>query len=159
MKQKWLKATLLCGALDIGYAVGLTALRGNDIGDMLRGVASGPLGDSAQGWGISGAIAGLAVHFSLMAIMVAVYLLAARLPAVAQINPWIAGLVYGVGLYLVMYGLVLPMRFGAPFPPPDLGQLALSLFPHIALVGWPLAFIARKEARPRIKSGVDASPR
>lgn len=143
MKRTWLNATLICGALDIGYAMALTAFRGGVIGDMLRGVAAGPFGGGTKAWGMAGALAGLGVHFVLMAIMVAVYLWAAKLPVVARTSPWIAGLIYGVALYLIMYGLVLPLRFGAPFPPADFTELALGLIPHIALVGWPLAFMAK----------------
>ena len=70
-------ATLICGTLDIVFAMILTLLRGKQIGNMLRFVASGPFPDATQ-WGPSGALAGLAVHYTLMAIMVAVFVLAAR---------------------------------------------------------------------------------
>lgn len=143
MRRTWLNATLVCGVLDIGYAMALTAFRGGAVGDMLRGVAAGPLGGGTKTWGLAGALAGLGVHFVLMAIMVAAYLQIAKLPMVARTSPWISGLLYGLALYLIMYGLVLPLRFGAPFPPADFTSFALGLLPHIALVGWPLAFMAK----------------
>jgi hypothetical protein len=70
-------ATLVCGTLDILFAMILTLLRGKQIGNMLRIVASGPFPDATQ-WGAPGALAGLAVHYTLMAIMVAIFVLAAR---------------------------------------------------------------------------------
>ena len=47
---------------------------------------------------------------------------------------------------LVMNALVLPLRFGAPFPPADLVKGAVALFPHIFFIGLPLAWLTRKAA-------------
>ena len=58
---------------------------------------------------------------------------------------WLAGTFYGFGLYLVMNGLVLPLRFGAPFPPADLVKGLVALFPHIVFIGLPLAWLTRKD--------------
>ncbi len=43
-----------------------------------------------------------------------------------------------------MNGIVLPLRFGLPFPPADLAKGAIALFPHIFFVGLPLAWLTRK---------------
>lgn len=135
-------ATPLCGGLDIAYAAVLTVLRGGAVGDMLRGVASGPFGDAALAWGAGGAVLGLAIHFAIMAVMVAVGLALLSREPWRGFSAWKTGTLYGLVLYCVMYGVVLPWRFGAPFPNPDRVELALGLFPHIALVGIPLALIA-----------------
>lgn len=147
MKQAWFKATAICGTLDILYAIVATLLRGGNVAGMLAGVASGPLGDGVQSWGIAGAIAGLLVHFALMGVMVAILQLALRMDRLAALPFWLVGAVYGIGLYLVMYGIVLPARFGTTFPPPTLGRLANGLVPHIFLVGLPMAWIL-KRTRP-----------
>ena len=65
-------STLVSGTLDILFAMILTAAYGRAIPDMLRSVASGPF-PAATGMGGGGAILGLAVHFTLMAIMAAVF--------------------------------------------------------------------------------------
>ena len=57
---------------------------------------------------------------------------------------WLTGAIYGFGLYLVMNAIVLPLRFGAPFPPADPVRGVIALLPHIILVGWPLAWLTRK---------------
>jgi hypothetical protein len=44
----------------------------------------------------------------------------------------------------VMNAIVLPLRFGLPFPPSDPMAGAIALLPHILLVGWPLAWLTRK---------------
>ncbi|HKR24647.1 MAG TPA: hypothetical protein VJS15_05275, partial [Allosphingosinicella sp.] len=77
-----LLATLVAGTLDIIAAIGLTLFYGRrTVAEMLRGVASGPFPGASE-WGSGGAALGLAVHFTLMAIMVAFYVLvAARRPA------------------------------------------------------------------------------
>ena len=138
-------ATLVCGTLDILLAVILTLLRGKAPDDMLRFVASGPF-PSATGMGASGAILGLLVHFALMAIMVAAFVLAARARPAPLRNPWLAGLVFGLITYVAMNLIVVPLRFPAAWPPKAL-SIVTQLFAHIVLVGWPTAFIARRYLR------------
>lgn len=135
-------ATLVAGTLDILAAVGLTLFYGKrSVGDMLRGVASGPLPDAPQ-WGAAGAVTGLVVHFVLMAIMVAVFVLAVQRRPSLDANPLIAGLAYGLITFVVMNLLVVPIRFGA-WPPKPI-NIVTQLFCHIILVGIPIAFITRR---------------
>ena len=139
---------LLCGTFDALYAAALTALRGGDVPRMWRGVAAGPFGDGANDWGAGGILAGLLVHLALMAVMVGAGLWLARHTPLGQVAPWKAGTLYGLALYCVLYGLVLPLRFGAPFPDPDKLRLALDLFPHIFLVGLPMFYLFRRMPQP-----------
>ena len=67
-------ATLVAGTLDIVFAMMLSLIFGREIPDMLRFVASGPF-PAATDMGTSGAILGLLVHFTLMAIMATVFVL------------------------------------------------------------------------------------
>ncbi|HNJ46861.1 MAG TPA: hypothetical protein PK479_00390, partial [Novosphingobium sp.] len=62
-----------------------------------------------------------------------------------SVAPWKAGTLYGIALYAVMYGLVLPTRFGVPFPNPDRIKLALGLLPHVLLVGVPMFVLFRRK--------------
>ena len=135
-------ATLVCGTLDILWAMILTTAFGRQIGNMLRYVASGPV-PAATSLGAVGAVLGLVVHYSLMAIMVAVFVLAARSRRHLVDTPWRAGLAYGIVTYFVMNWLVVPVRFGTPLPPKTL-SIVTQLFAHVALVGWPTAFITRR---------------
>ncbi|MBA3940379.1 MAG: hypothetical protein C0520_04120 [Sphingopyxis sp.] len=139
-------AWALCGTLDILYAAAWSLLAGGTVGGMLRGVAKGPFGDGAGEWGLGGALAGLATHYAIMGAMVAFWFAAVRrVPALRQ-PWWLTGTIYGLGLYLVMNAIVLPLRFGAPFPPPDLAKGLVALLPHIVFVGLPLAWLTRKKA-------------
>ncbi|MFN4357114.1 hypothetical protein [Sphingopyxis alaskensis] len=141
-------AWALCGTLDIVYAAVSSVLQGGTVPGMLRGVASGPFGDAARDWGAVGAAAGLATHFAIMGAMVAAWFFVARRWNALTLWPWwLTGTLYGLLLYLVMNAVVLPLRFGSPFPPTDPALGLIALFPHIVLVGWPLAWAARATQR------------
>ena len=140
-------ATAVAGTLDILFAMILTVFFGREIGSMLRYVGSGPFPQATE-MGVNGAILGLLVHFALMAIMAAVYVLAAqRLPASLQ-RPIQWGVLYGLATYVVMNWLVVPMRFDMPLPPSPL-SMATQLFAHIVLVGLPIALITARHLGPR----------
>jgi hypothetical protein len=138
-------ATLVCGTLDILFAVILTLLRGKEPAAMLRTVASGPFPRATE-WGAGGSVLGLVVHFSLMAIMVALFVLAARAKPSLLDRPLLWGLVYGLITYAAMNLIVVPLRFPAAWPPKAL-SVGTQLFAHIVLVGWSTAFIARSSLR------------
>jgi len=138
-------ATLVCGTLDIVWAMILTLWRGRQIDAMLRFVASGPF-PGATDMGAAGSLMGLAVHYALMAIMVAVFVFAARARPSLLSNPWITGLIYGLITYAAMNLIVVPFRFPAAWPPSML-SITTQLFSHIVLVGWPTAFIAKTSMR------------
>jgi hypothetical protein len=138
-------ATLLCGTLDILFAILLTLWRGREPAAMLRFVASGPFPHAAD-WGAPGSALGLAVHYALMAIMVSAFVLAVRAPPSLLDRPVVAGLVLGLISYAVMNLIVVPLRFPAAWPPTAL-SIGTQLFAHIVLVGWPSALIARRYLR------------
>jgi hypothetical protein len=141
-------ATAVSGTLDILFAMALTVFFGREIGNMLRYVGSGPF-PQATDMGPSGAIIGLLVHFALMTVMAAVYVLAARrIPALVE-RPIQWGVLYGLATYAVMNWLVVPMRFGTPLPPSPL-SMATQLFAHIVLVGIPISLIASRYLKQRL---------
>jgi hypothetical protein len=136
-------ATAISGTLDILFAMILTLWFGREIPDMLRFVASGPF-PGATGMGAPGAILGLIVHFTLMAIMAAALVLLVRArPKLAE-APLRTGLAYGLFTYFIMNWAVVPLRFDAPLPPKPL-SIATQLFAHIVLVGIPMAYIAARD--------------
>ena len=140
-------ATLIAGTLDILFAICLSLYFGRDPMNMLRYVASGPF-PPATNWGGAGSILGLAVHFTLMAIMAAVFVVGIRNWPDLLSKPLQAGLLYGLMTYVVMNWIVVPLRFDAPLPPKPL-SIATQLFAHIALVGIPIALVAAKGIRVR----------
>ncbi len=139
-------ATFVAGALDILFATILTLLRGGEPANMLRFVASGPF-PAATDMGTSGAILGLVVHFTLMAIMATVFVLIARQKPDLTRQPIRWGVIYGLVTYVAMNLIVVPLRFPAAWPPKPL-SVATQLFAHIVLVGIPIAMITDRNLRP-----------
>ena len=149
MLRPVLIATLVAGTLDILSAFVFAGLAGATPVGVLRYVASGPFGEAPTptvGW----AAVGLAIHFAIMACMAAVYMLIApRIPALLR-HPIVAGLAYGLLLWLIMYWIVIPLRW-----PPNPGtaitplSVLMPLAIHILLVGIPIALVATaaKEVR------------
>lgn len=141
-------ATAIAGTLDILAAFFFAGQAGIGPVQVLNFVASGPLGDPvAPGTGF--AAAGLAVHYAIMTCMAAAYMAAAsRLPALLR-RPIAAGLGYGLLLWLIMYGVVRPLRWPALSLPTDPATFADQWFCHLVLVGLPIALVARRYlARP-----------
>jgi len=140
-------ATLISGTLDILLAMILTVWFGREIPSMLRSVASGPF-PAASDMGASGAILGLVVHFTLMAIMASVFmLLVARRPQWLD-KPWLTAIAYGLVTYVAMNLIVVPLRFHVPLPPKPI-SIATQLFAHIVLVGLVMTYVARRYLRSR----------
>ena len=150
MIRKIALATLVAGMLDIMSAFFFAGRAGKSPADVLHFVASGPFGDQAL-HGTSWAIIGLAVHFAIMAVMVTAYMaFAPSFPALYN-KPWLAGLLYGLLLWGIMYWIVRPLRWPAmalPHAWDGMSQAKIAysignaLFSHCILVGLPIAYIA-----------------
>lgn len=145
MQKPILTATLIAGMLDIIAAIVLTLYYGGQVPNMLRYVASGPF-PGATDWGVGGALLGLVVHFTLMAIMTTGFFLVAKQMPRLVAKPLLWGVVYGLITYVIMNLLVVPLRFGKGWPP-STASLASQLFCHIVLVGIPIALIASRYYR------------
>lgn len=134
-------ATLVSGTLDILMATFLTLTFGRHVPDMLRFVASGPF-PSAIEMGAAGALLGLLVHFALMAIMAALFVVMARNRPTLLERPILPGTAYGLVTYVVLDLIVVPLRFPGAFPPKPI-SIVTQLFAHIVLVGITFAIITR----------------
>lgn len=146
-RNAWLMAILASGTLDILSAFLFSGMAGVTPGQVLRYVASGPFGDAMRLGGTAAAALGLGVHYALMAVMVTVYfLIAGRIDWVRRVW-YLAGPLYGFAIYLVMYWIVVPARFGTE-PSLDPWKVGNALFSHIVCVGLPMAYIAAR-AWPR----------
>jgi hypothetical protein len=149
--RPFLLATLICGTLDILLAVFLTLRGGKDPAGMLRFVASGPF-PAATEWGAAGALLGLLVHFTLMAIMIGgFFALVSQRPHLLD-RPLLAGIVFGLITYVIMNLIVIPLRWPAAFPPSRL-SIATQLFAHLVLVALPTVLIARAVIARAVAAG------
>jgi hypothetical protein len=137
-------ATAVAGTLDITDAClyyGITKAVPPD--RIFQSVASGLLGKAAYAGGAATAALGLALHFSIMAVMVTVYVLACpRLPILTK-RPAVMGLGYGLATYLVMNYVVLPLSaVGGGKGHFVLANVINGVFAHLVLVGLTIALIA-----------------
>ncbi|HEX5378543.1 MAG TPA: hypothetical protein VFW47_08200, partial [Phenylobacterium sp.] len=107
------------------------------------------LGKAAADGGLAAAAFGLALHYSIMLVMVGVFVLSAtRLPTLTR-RPVLWGLLYGLGLYLVMNWIVLPLRWPETFGAARPISVANQVFANLILVGLPISLItARRLRRP-----------
>ena len=139
-------ATTLAGTLDILSAFLFDILvKGTPLG-VLNGIAAAAVPQVDLGV-MANAVLGLIVHFAIMFVMVAVYFTFAARVRLLNHHAWVSGIGYGLVLWGVMYWGVLPQRFPTLFPILDPQEVAMQLFSHIALVGVPIALIARRAAR------------
>ena len=135
-------ATLIAGTLDILSAFVFAGLAGATPVGVLRYVASGPFGDAATptfGW----AAIGLLVHFTIMAAMATAYMVVAVRGSILLRHSIVAGLLYGLLLWFIMYWVVKPLRWPDAPLPHTLYGIANQLFSHCILVGLPIAFVAK----------------
>lgn len=136
LTRLWVEGTAVAGTLDLLSAFVFSGTKGVWPMRVLQFVASGPFGDSALA-NPAFAIAGLVVHYAIMACMVGVYLLAAvRLRPLTR-RPLAWGMAYGFGLWIVMYWIVRPLRWpNAPLPSATgLVSIGEELISHVILVG------------------------
>ncbi len=118
---------------------------------IFKGIAGGLLGrEAALAGGWPTALLGVAMHFTIATTIVAVFvLLSRRFPLLAQ-RPFVWGPIYGIGAYLVMNFVVLPLSalHGTGLPS-ALPVLLNGLLIHIIGVGTPSALFARAATRAR----------
>lgn len=138
-----LYATLVAGALDALDGVVFFGLKGLNPIQVLQFIASGVLGAAAFTGGLATAGVGVLVHFSITAVIAAIYIFASqRIPALS--SQWaLCGLLYGAAVWAVMNLVVLPHTAVAPAPI-TIAALLNGIIGHAFLIGLPISYFARK---------------
>src|ERR1019366_10765443 len=125
-------AGLIAGSLDITDALVFYGLRGVPPVRLLQNIASGLLGRDAFQGGLGTAALGLLLHFAIACSAATFYYLLSRSFGLLNRYFVVCGLVYGLGVYLFMNHIVLPLAFvnRAPLSGVALvnGVLAVMLF-------------------------------
>jgi len=144
-----LRAGLIAGGLDaldgvvaFGLVLGMSPLQ------VLQYIASGLLGRAAFSGGLPVAALGGVLHFLIAFVAAAVYVGASLRFSPLTEYPVALGAVYGVGVYLFMNFVVLPLSA----VPPSAFSLVLFLngiVGHALFVGVPIAWAARRESEVR----------
>lgn len=140
--RRILLGTLVVGALDITEVIVFYGLKGVAPTRILQSVATGIYGRAAFEGGIRTALIGLALHYFIAFCVVCTYFFASRRIAALRESPVVMGAIYGLGVYLVMNFVVLPLSAAGP-PRFTLVGVLNQLFAHVFCVGIPTALIAR----------------
>ena len=136
---------LVVGAFDICYAITFWSIRaGVKPMRVFQSVAAGVLGrPAAAAGGIQSAILGGFLHFFIATMVVIVYWLAGRWIPVLVKKPIIFGLLYGVGVWVFMNYVVIPLSRtsrGANIPV----WIICSIIVHAFLIGLPAALFSAR---------------
>lgn len=129
---------IACGVMDLAAAhFILWQPRGIGMGTGLQGIARGLIGAAAAKGGSATATLGVVLHFLIAFSAATVYVVVSRVLRILTAQTILCGLLYGVGVYLFMYGVVLRARFGSvPLTP-------TGVIIHMFCVGLPIALAAR----------------
>jgi uncharacterized membrane protein YagU involved in acid resistance len=148
-------ATVIAGTLDILSAFAFDIMADGTPLGVLRGVGGAVVDREAFANPFVLPAIGLALHFGIMLVMAAVYLLAASRVSLINRLPVLSGIGYGLVLWGIMYWVVLPYRWPTLFPidpRTNMQEVGEQLFSHILLVGIPIALVAKAATRWRFTS-------
>jgi hypothetical protein len=151
-RRFWIAALaggMLAGTLDIFYAIAYLGIYNKTPLWVLQSVATGWLGKAAFTGGTYAGLVGLASHYGISLAAATVY------GAARHLVPWmrshwvVSGAIFGVGVYLFMSFVVVPLS-AAPFKMPAKPEPILRGFiSHALLFGIPIAWCATKEYSKR----------
>jgi hypothetical protein len=145
---------LLLGTLDLVYACTYwRLLHGTPPERIMQGIAAGLLGARAFAGGPATAWLGVLLHYAIMQAMVFAYAAVSRRAVLLLRRPWSCGLLYGLLLYAVMNGIVLPLSAAARAPMLP-GWVIGSIVVHMVLIGLPIAWAARRVSRQETAGAV-----
>lgn len=143
-----LGAGLLAAILDISNPIIVWGLKGVPAERILQSVASGLLGKSAFEGGAASAALGMAAHTLIMLGAASFYYLASRRLPIMVRRPWAAGPAFGLGFYVFMNYLVVPLSLAPLKPPYGWFPVLNQLFCHMVLVGLSFSLIISRARAP-----------
>jgi uncharacterized membrane protein YagU involved in acid resistance len=145
--RKLIAGGIVVGSLDITYAILFWWFRGVAPTRVFQSVAAGVLGRDSFNLGMKSALLGAALHYFIAFSIVIVYYLASKWLPILIDHAVICGIVYGIGVYIVMNYVVIPLSNAARPKTFNLLWVSLSVIVHMFLIGLPAAFFARTARR------------
>jgi hypothetical protein len=142
--RRILAAGAVAGALDLAYAFTIWGFRDVPPTVILMSIASGLFGRAAFAGGVPMAALGAALHFMMTTIMAAVFARAATAMPLLARRPIVAGVGYGVGIYIVMNYVVVPLSRAASGGDQPLVMMISGIAVHMLFVGVPIALITTR---------------
>jgi uncharacterized membrane protein YagU involved in acid resistance len=148
-RSKALQAILLggsiAGALDLTAAFIASWLRaGVSPVRVMQSVASGLLGAAAYAGGAKSAVMGVALHFFIATVWTAVFYFASRALRFLSDDAIVAGLLYGVAVYLFMNFVVIPLSAVPQRAAPPLSGRVIGVLVIMFCIGLPISLVVRR---------------
>ena len=113
---------------------------------VLQYLASGALGNAAFEGGLATALLGVLFHFLVSFVVAGVFILSAdRIPLLRR-YVIVGSLLYGIGVFIVMNFIVLPLSAAPSLPAPTPFQLIELIIEHALVIGLPLGILIRRNA-------------
>jgi hypothetical protein len=140
-----LVAWLIAGILDITSAFVIAGIKGTGSIRMLQGIASGLLGARSFEGGLLTAGLGLVIHFLIAFTAAALFYVLSRKFSFLIEYAIVAGLLYGVAVYLFMYWIVIRLVF--PNAHPSLSRDVTAVLVHMFLIGLPISLIVSRSSK------------
>ena len=112
----------------------------------LQFVASGAMGNASYTGGLATALLGLVLELMMTIIIAGIFIMGAdRIPLLRQhVIP--GSLLYGLGVFIVMNFIVLPLSAAPALPAPPMWLFIEIILEHILLIGLPLGILVQRNA-------------
>lgn len=145
-----LRSGIIAGTLDaIAGVIVYYIWFGFNAFQVLQYIASGVHGPTAINGSIGMILAGIGYHYFIAFVVAAIYFFAYPKFSVLRDHKAISGLLFGLGIWLVMNLLVLP-NSNIPKGAFDLGLAAVGILWHMTLVGLPIALITSNHYNSKV---------
>lgn len=146
-----LLAGLIAGLLDgLDAAIVISRMSRVSAERIFQFIASGVLGRAAFGRGWPAALLGVACHFVIATVAAATYYPISRKVPFLLRRPLLCGPTFGLGVFVVMYYVVVPLSAAPKAGGMTLPALVNLLISHIFFVGIPIALVVSRAARSRL---------
>jgi len=148
-----LRIGLIAGTLDITDALVFSYFRGVTPVMVFQYIASGLIGMRSFQLGSVSVVLGVAIHYFIALTWTTLFYVASRRLPILTRRPVLSGLLYGVGVYLFMNLVALPLS-GVPHPlkPVSLLSRVNGVLALVFCIGLTIALLVRRSSAASISS-------
>ncbi len=142
---------ILSAAIDLTYACTYHGFVNNiPPVRILQAIGSGVFGDESFKMGSTSAAVGFVAHFFILIVAAGIFNAARRRFAFLREHAYPSGMVFGLGIYLTMNYIVLPLSAAPHFKATPVGALS-DFAVHVLLLGPAISLVARYFDRARAR--------
>jgi hypothetical protein len=110
----------------------------------LQYLVSGAMGNAAFTGGLTTALLGLILELIMTIIIAGVFIFSADRISLLRRHIIVSSLLYGVGVFIVMNFIVLPLSAAPALPAPPMWLFIEIILEHILLIGLPLGILLQR---------------